>query len=255
MAKKNAQSRKKAKGLPAADSYGSLSQQPLQILIFLLPLIILYEVAMLIAFNSARAGDIKARSIIRLLFDSIGVTGLVLPGLLLIIVLLVMHAYRKDRWRFLPKMYGMMWIESLVLALPILVFTMLLLHKTAPAASFGGAENLSWISKIVVSVGAGIYEELLFRLIGIALIHFIVVDLIKAQDYVGELAAIGITALLFAAYHFTGNNVFTGRKFAFFTLAGVYLACIYIYRGFGIVAGTHAMYDVLVATLSEFESD
>ena len=45
------------------------------------------------------------------------------------------------------------------------------------------------------------------------------------------------------------------RKTIFYVLAGVYLACIYVYRGFGIVAGAHAMYDVLVVTLAEMRGD
>jgi hypothetical protein len=35
----------------------------------------------------------------------------------------------------------------------------------------------------------------------------------------------------------------------FFFIAGVYLAFLYVIRGFGIAAGTHAAYDVVATTL------
>ena len=252
MAKKKAHSRKKQKGVPPADSYGSLSQQPLQILFFLLPLLVLYELAALIVIRMGYTIPLRTVRIIRDIFGESNISSLILPALLIVVVLLVMHAYRRDRWRVEPKMYGMMWIESVVLAMPIIVFAMLLLRETASAAALTtSASQGPWIRNVVMGVGAGIYEELLFRLIGIALIHLIVVDLLKRPDYVGEFTDIYTTAILVALLHFGEHNPVTGRKFAYYTLAGVYLACIYIYRGFGIVVGTHAMYNVFAFTLAE----
>jgi membrane protease YdiL (CAAX protease family) len=70
------------------------------------------------------------------------------------------------------------------------------------------------------------------------------------------------TSLLFAAAHYrldfavgtfafqTGiGEVFEWHSFVFRTLAGAFFSLVFFYRGFGIAAGAHAMYDILVCVL------
>ena len=40
---------------------------------------------------------------------------------------------------------------------------------------------------------------------------------------------------------------------SFRCLAGIFFATLFVYRGFGIAAGTHALYDVLVGWLASAE--
>ena len=39
----------------------------------------------------------------------------------------------------------------------------------------------------------------------------------------------------------------------FFAVAGLYFSIIYVFRGFGIVVATHALYDILVTAI-QYES-
>jgi len=106
----------------------------------------------------------------------------------------------------------------------------------------------SWQTGLVYSIGAGIYEELLFRLIAIALLHMLLVDLLALPESWGAAAAVAVSAVAFAFYHFSETNPFHWGRFVFHTAAGLYFAAVYVLRGFGIVAMTHALYDVLVVT-------
>lgn len=248
--------------------YLARSRQPLQALWFLLPLIVGYELAMMTLFE-AGSRDIVARYMLKGIADWLGLGAAVkyLPGPLIVGGLLGMHFAQKHRWqreawRFDVKLYGTMWVESALWALPLLLLASLIFRAggdagtEAPAASAvlqamqGATEELSLPDEILLSVGAGIYEELLFRLFGVALIHTIAVDLLALPDYVGEIAAVGVTAVLFAAYHFTVRD-YSHRFAVFYTVAGIYLGTLYIYRGFGIVAASHAIYDVMVTLLAE----
>ena len=102
---------------------------------------------------------------------------------------------------------------------------------------------------VVIAIGAGVYEELLFRLVAIAAIHAIAKDLLSLPEEVCVIAAVAISSLGFALVHFVGGvNPFTMTKMLFYTVAGVYFAAIYLTRGFGIVVAVHALYDVLVFT-------
>jgi membrane protease YdiL (CAAX protease family) len=59
------------------------------------------------------------------------------------------------------------------------------------------------------------------------------------------------SSLLFAAAHYVGplGDAFDLYSFTFRTLAGMFFAILFVVRGFGIAAGTHALYDVLVGLL------
>ena len=103
---------------------------------------------------------------------------------------------------------------------------------------------------IVCFLGAGIYEETLFRLLLFSglLALFTLMDLPVLWSL--TLAAAG-SALAFAAAHHLGVNgdPFHGYVFAFRAAAGGYFAWLYHTRGFGVAVGAHAGYDVLVGLL------
>jgi hypothetical protein len=55
-------------------------------------------------------------------------------------------------------------------------------------------------------------------------------------------------ALVFSAFHYIGpyGDVLELRSFAFRAIAGVLFSGLYLVRGFGITAWTHALYDVFL---------
>ena len=124
-----------------------------------------------------------------------------------------------------------------------------LVREPVISASVGSFNWAGWRENMVIAIGAGIYEELLFRMVAIALIHMVAKDLLKLSEEISTIAAVVLSSLGFALVHFTGDhNPFTMTKLLFYTVAGVYFAAIYLGRGFGIVVAVHALYDVLVFT-------
>jgi len=136
-----------------------------------------------------------------------------------------------------------------VLALPLFVLMTVLLREPPPMVSFQGVDWGEWRRDMVIAIGAGVYEELLFRLVAIAAIHALTKDLLGLPEEVCVIASVLLSSLGFALVHFVGNhNPFTMIKMLFYTVAGIYFASIYLTRGFGIVVAAHALYDVLVFT-------
>jgi membrane protease YdiL (CAAX protease family) len=239
--------------LRADGGYWQISQQPLQGLLFLVPLLVLYELGASFYPPTTTSGlqaDVSARLWLSRFFDIFGVTGVHLPGIIVVVVLLSLHLFSKHKWRFEPKVYALMWVESLALAFPLFVFLLVVARRPllaqAVSAMAPGPQTYSLQTQLILSVGAGIYEELVFRLIGIALLHLILHDVLALPKEWSASLAIILSSLAFAAYHFSDANPFTVSKLTQYTLAGIYLAVIYQMRGFGIVAATHALYDVLM---------
>src|SRR5262249_39979241 len=103
------------------------------------------------------------------------------------------------------------------------------------------------IGQVVTFIGAGIYEEVLFRLILFSGLEWVLLWINLRPPLTAIVAGVA-SALLFSAAHHVGpaGEPFQGYVFVFRTVAGLYFAILYRWRGFGIAAGSHACYDVLV---------
>ena len=246
-----------AGGLSLSDfvtqGYFEASRRPLEILFFLLPLIALYEYELVRVLRSAEGLVTNgAHLAILRLFDAFGLDAIALslPGFLLIAVFLVMQVLSRGPWIVDLSVVTRMVGESAALAIPLLVFAALV-ERMAPAAQVEDFASLDLGARIAVSIGAGLYEELVFRMALIALVIAICTDLLKMQKPVALVSAVAVSSLAFAMYHplrGADGAVVPGR-FLFFLAGGLYFGVLYVVRGFGIAAAAHAFFDIATALL------
>jgi membrane protease YdiL (CAAX protease family) len=111
-------------------------------------------------------------------------------------------------------------------------------------------EQMDVWSRLTISIGAGLYEELMFRMLLIGALHTLLVDVAGARARLGAAIAIIISAAAFAWYHPLEDPAapagLSWPRLAFYFLAGVYFGTLFIMRGFGIVVGVHALYDIMI---------
>jgi hypothetical protein len=176
-------------------------------------------------------------------FQLLGASGRYMPAVAVGIILLTWHIARKDSWEIHLPTLGGMGLESVALAVPLVLVGYLFRHYLPLLAAN------HWRSDIVLSLGAGIYEELVFRLGCFAVLHLFFVDFLGVPKRSGILLVVFLSAILFSMYHYLGSEPFQLRTFAFRTIAGVYFGAIFLCRGFGLTAGSHAAYDVMIVTL------
>lgn len=242
--------------------------RPLHVLVFLSPLLIAYELGSALYLTDEAAGITRSVAAHRLFGDFFQIFGLYgaafLPGIALVVVLLCWHIFVRDKWRVDGQTLAGMFLESIAWTLPLLVLAASINHARTSlgVASLGthdlllAAQNtgtdaageigkLPTMARATIAVGAGLYEEMLFRLVGLALLHFILADLIGLSHRWAYAVAIVVSALAFAVYHRVSLPT-EWAYFAFTSIAGIYFGTVYVMRGFGIVVMTHAMYDVLV---------
>jgi len=108
-------------------------------------------------------------------------------------------------------------------------------------------EALSKVQLFALSLGAGLYEELFFRVILVGGLSLIIMKFHSKKTTAYIISAV-IAALIFSGVHYVGQfgDFFTLGSFLFRFLFGLALNVIYVTRGFGIAAWTHALYDIFV---------
>jgi hypothetical protein len=223
-------------------SYWTVSRTPLTSLVFSLPLVLAYEGGvLLLGRGSPRNG---ADVWLRQLLDALGFGAYFLLPTLTVLGLLAWHHMEHDRWNFSGGVLAGMAAECVLWA-AMLVGLARLQDRYWPLAAAAGWDGM--FARLIGFCGAGLYEEVLFRLLLLPLLIWVFERLGAATV---PAAALGLVAssLLFSAAHYVGplGDAFDLYSFTFRTLAGMFFALLFIVRGFGIAAGTHAIYDVLV---------
>jgi len=228
--------------LPLGGGYLEQTTLPLNCLAFLLPLILLYEVGTR-WYASDPVSHVEQRiiafSLMQQFFSLFGVTGKYMPAAAVVSILLACHLVRNDSWSMhLGYLVGM-FLESAVYAIPLRALALAFAHYLPLYPPTDKPTAL-----LVLSVGAGVYEEMLFRFVLYAVLSFLLIDLMQVKRLPALLLIVLISSVGFSMYHYLGSEVFEWRSFAFRTLAGIYFGVIFLRRGIGITAGTHAAYDI-----------
>ncbi|HEX4627181.1 MAG TPA: CPBP family glutamic-type intramembrane protease, partial [Gemmatimonadales bacterium] len=106
-------------------------------------------------------------------------------------------------------------------------------------------------TRLMVSLGAGIYEELLFRVLLVGALSTVARALLGWRPVPAGVAATLVGAVVFSAFHYIGpfGDRLQLYSFMFRSIAGLFFSTLYLLRGFGITAWTHALYDVSLLLL------
>jgi hypothetical protein len=229
--------------------YWSASRSPLTSLLFVLPLLALHEIGVhWYATLPGRVVEyrITAFTLLTRFFQTCGASGRYLPALAVVAILLSWHIARNDGWRFHIPLLPLMMLESLLLALPLLAVYFLFSPRAAMFQPLG-----EWKLMTSLYLGAGVYEELVFRLAAFALLSLILTDLARIPAKVATPAIVLLSAITFSAYHMLGISHFPWQAFVFIALRGVYYGIIFLERGFGLSVGVHTAYDLMFLSLGE----
>ena len=218
------------------------------------PLLLVYEVGILLADPGVRNG---ADASFRRLFDLLGPKGewiwigLLLSGL----VLCALSLYRER----IPAVRCAVPIvaEGLLYAVLFGPFVLLLQDRLGPGGlyfreHFGAMspQPASSVLNLILAVGAGVYEEALFRLLLLSLLYYLgkrLCEFLAVPPWLAVVAAILLSAVAFSSFHHVGEFAapFSWPAFTFRLLAGVVLGAVFALRGFGVAVYTHAFYDIL----------
>ena len=229
------------------DSYFGVTRSATYGFLAALPLWAAYEGLILLA-NSQRLGEIRVSADIwiKRVLSSFGDLGLAGLGVVVLLIgIAVFIAERKKNVPLKPKYLFLMPLESALYAVFlgwVASTTVGALFNLVPpqVADFDAPTQLA------LSLGAGLYEELVFRVLLVGGLYLVFTKI--TDRTVAYTCAALIGAAIFSAVHYIGvfGDPFTLSSFIFRFIFGLLLNVVFLLRGFGIVAWTHAIYDVLL---------
>ncbi len=272
----------------ARDSYLERTSRPIYAIVFLLPFVVFYELGT-IFINTDVLNQTQVRVVafvwLQNLLGTTSKLAWITPPLAVVAVLLALQIVSRKRWYFKLDDIWPMAVECILLAIPLIVLSLFLSSPAQPQsdiAQFGkanseailscfsntidclllavaeGVKSGSLLADIVTGIGAGIYEELIFRLILIGVLMLLFQDFLRVNHKSSIILSVLVSAALFSAHHhivfvngqLSSSAPFNWTEFIFRTIAGIYFAVLFAIRGFGITAGTHAFYDILATVIN-----
>ena len=237
--------------------YWRASRAPRYSLLFALPLLVLYE-ALALLFREELRGLRNGADVI---LKGLGAAVIGRDGPLAILGLavvagawLVWRDLRAHGGGVRARIFALMMAESAALALAFglvvgTVTAQLLRPFAAPALA--PMDEVGPLAQLVVSLGAGLYEELLFRVLLVGALAWGARTLLGWRATTAGVVATVVGAFVFSAFHYVGayGDPFELGSFTYRFVGGVAFSALYLTRGFGITAWTHALYDVYVLLL------
>jgi hypothetical protein len=131
-------------------------------------------------------------------------------------------------------------------------FAMRIIAASVVGRMFAGKVTLSGFPGVIMSLGAGFYEELTYRLLLFSVGAYLLRTLLFAKGTLrGALMTWGwafVCAGIFSAAHYVGpmRDDYDAKSFAFRMVLGMLLTIIFVFRGFAAAVWTHAVYDMWV---------
>ena len=214
--------------------------------LFTLPLFFLYEFNILfLSWDDILVVRNGADFLMRNILESFDIYGLYGLGLVFFLGLLVTYIFfiKEDQkqevnvnFLFIMLAESMLW--SVFLYFLLFKFMVLLMNPVGKTI----------LQQVTLAIGAGIYEEFLFRVLLIAGLSGILGFVFMWDKTFKNIIAVVLSGGIFSAFHFMGEygDFFSMELFLIRFFAGLILGVLYMYRGFGITAYTHSIYDLIV---------
>jgi len=231
------------------------TRRPVYSAALVLPFFLIYHTGTLFLKTTYVNG---ADALITQLLSLLSVRSALASAVVLLLCFIAWQVRTRAPWKIEAPKLAALFAESCLFAFLLFALLGWLGTHLSPAAA--GARSPGMIERLILYCGAGIYEELVFRLILICVLMFVFQDLFALNHTSAIVVSVLLSAALFSAHHhyffvgghFEQSELFQWSTFIFRTTAGVYFAVLYAIRGFGITAGTHALYDIIVTVMNVY---
>ena len=211
-----------------------------------LPLLVIYEILIVISqsryWGIRNAADVWIRTFLMAFDLQAQHITFVLIGISLALIPIAKSRARGIKLK--ANYFALMFAESLVFSLALGILLQSILRMGG--LSTGGAGS-GLMQNLALSIGAGLFEEIIFRVILLNLLFLLLNHLFK-KKVAAAVVSVLLASFLFSLSHYVGTMADTLQLYSFMFrwAAGLLFTILYFVRGFAIVAYTHALYDIWV---------
>lgn len=220
-----------------------------------LPLFVAYHLGV-VFLPVQNAADVVTRELVKLAENSLmAYGGLTLAvGIVFVAVLSVIGRHQELRWHrfFWVASEGILYAVAMRLVAGYVVGK---LPLAAPVVAPAVAAAPGVFAALVLSIGAGFYEEIAFRVLlfglGAQVLRLFAEPIPVGQARLLTLGWAVFAAGLFSGWHYFGalGDPFELKSFVFRWVCGLVFTVIYAFRGFAPAVWTHVIYDIWVLVL------
>ena len=211
-----------------------------------LPLLVIYEILIVLSqsryWGIRNAADVWIRTFLMAFDLQAQHITFVLIGISLALIPIAKSRARGIKLK--ANYFALMFAESLAFSLVLGVVLQSIL-RLGGLSSGGPGSGL--MQNLALSVGAGLFEEIIFRVILLNLLFLLLSPLLK-KKVVAAVFSVLLASFLFSLSHYVGTMADTWQLYSFMFrwAAGLLFTVLYFVRGFAITAYTHALYDIWV---------
>lgn len=234
-------SRPRARGKGILSRYLAESREAGNALVLTLPLLLAYQAGLL--FKRGNAVN-AAHALVEDVLVRFGRGASLIVSLSLCAVMVVV-AVRKRKPATPVGLFLPVVAESALYAAALAPAVYALAGRRLAADGGGGIDGFD---ATVLGLGAAFYEELLFRLVGVAGGYWLLRRVFVLGERQAAVVALLVSAACFSLFHHVGPGAepFTTGAFVFRFAAGSLLGLLFVFRGFGVACYTHALYNLMV---------
>ena len=211
-----------------------------------LPLLVIYEILIVLSqsryWGIRNAADVWIRTFLMAFDLQAQHITFVLIGISLALIPIAKSRARGIKLK--ANYFALMFAECLAFSLVLGVVLQSIL-RLGGLSSGGPGSGL--MQNLALSVGAGLFEEIIFRVILLNLLFLLLSPLLK-KKVVAAVVSVLLASFLFSLSHYVGTmaDIWQLYSFMFRWAAGLLFTVLYFVRGFAITAYTHALYDIWV---------
>ena len=211
-----------------------------------LPLLVIYEILIVLSqsryWGIRNAADVWIRTFLMAFDLQAQHITFVLIGISLALIPIAKSRARGIKLK--ANYFALMFAECLAFSLVLGVLLQSIL-RLGGLSSGGPGSGL--MQNLALSVGAGLFEEIIFRVILLNLLFLLLSPLLQ-KKVVAAVVSVLLASFLFSLSHYVGTMADTWQLYSFMFrwAAGLLFTVLYFVRGFAITAYTHALYDIWV---------
>ena len=236
--------------------YFSETQAPIYSAALVLPFLLVYQTGLIVLRSRViNGGDAIIATLSQKIFHAVGVQASFASIVVPICAFLIWQFKKKGPWTLQPQLLAATFFESLIYAVVLYMLLGYFVHflppgsftapQLVPMAAIHGKMRPG-IGDFVLFCGAGVYEELVFRVFLLGLLMLVFTKLFHMEHAYAAAWSTVAGAMIFSAFHHIGGDPIKTGVFLQRVVAGIYFSAIYFTRSFGVAAATHALYDIVV---------